>query len=124
MPVKMVTITNGDIECALPILDELRKSSGELGYIAAWNYRKLSDAVKDYMTEKAGIISDHGIHRDGETVIPFGSSAFGELLELANQPVKVDVYTLEAAPYIERLPGEAIITLDFMFDGAWSFGLE
>lgn len=125
MAIEKRTITNGEIESSLPLLDELRKRNDKIGYAAAWNYRRLSETIEDYMKDKATILEDSGVrNQDGTFSLMVGSAALGELLNLVNMERTVEVYTVQSDDAFGNVSGEAIITLDFMFNDAWSIGLE
>lgn len=125
MQVETKTLTNGEIESALPLLDELRKRTDEIGYAAAWNYRRLNETISDYIQDKARILDNEGVkHDDGTYSLLFGSQALDELMHLINMQRNVDVCTLSADDAFGNVSGEAIITLDFMFSGAWGVRLE
>lgn len=131
MAVCQKELSNALIDAALPSLKRLSERSDVIGYAAARNYRTMADAIREFYQLKDGIAKKYGKpvldddgNETGEYHVPIDCPAMNDIFSAMMDTQKLDVYSIPAADALNKIPGQDIINLDFMFDGAWDIGTE
>ena len=119
-------LSNVQLDAALSQLEPLLDEGGRFGYVVAVNFRKIRDAISEYLTIKYEIVRKYGDEvTDGEgNITDFKISAdsdgfqdfLREIAELADIEHDVDVLTIKAEDAIGHLTGNQFLQLDWMIE--------
>lgn len=119
-------LSNVQLDAALSQLSPLLDEGGRFGYVVAVNFRKIRDAISEYLTIKYEIVRKYGDEvTDSEgNITDFKISAdsdgfqdfVGEIAELADIEHDVDVLTIKAEDAIGHLTGNQFLQLDWMIE--------
>lgn len=119
-------LSNVQLDAALSQLSPLLDEGGRFGYVAAVNFRKIRDAISEYLTIKYEIVRKYGDEvTDSEgNITDFKISAdsdgfqdfLREIAELADIEHDVDVLTIKAEDAIGHLTGNQFLQLDWMIE--------
>lgn len=119
-------LSNVQLDAALSQLSPLLDEGGRFGYVVAVNFRKIRDAISEYLTIKYEIVRKYGDEvTDSEgNITDFKISAdsdgfqdfLREIAELADIEHDVDVLTIKAEDAIGHLTGNQFLQLDWMIE--------
>lgn len=121
------TLKNSQMAAMLTQLRPLLSRRDKLGYIAARNYRMLSNALVEYEAFRHDLINKYGApdvdengNQLGTVSIQIGSSNFkpfcDELAPLNEIEHEVEIMTVKYEDTIGLLSGEEILMLDWMLE--------
>ncbi len=121
------TLRNIEMAGMLAGLEPILSRRDRLGYVAARNYRKLSDALTEYTAFRQDLIKKYGETDRDENGAELGTislkcdspkfKAFMEELEpLGNIAHEVDLMTAPYTYALDKLSGEELLRVDWMFE--------
>lgn len=96
-----------------------------IGYAAARNVRVLMDAAREYLMRKEEIVREHGrpeLDGDGNPTgnytmdVEGNEDAVRELASYGDIEHEADVFKIKYEKAIDRLSGNEILSIDWMFD--------
>lgn len=124
---KKLSKKNSELVVMLRQLEPILSQRNRLGYVAARNFRILSDTLTEYNRFKMELIQKYGEPDKAEdgTELPtvsieIGSSAFksfcDEMAPYNNMEHEVELMTAKFEDVIDVLSGEEIIGIDWMLE--------
>lgn len=124
---KKLTKKNSEIVVMLRQLEPILAQRNRLGYVAARNFRILSDTLTEYNQFKMELVEKYGTPDKAEdgTELPTVSIAIGspsfksfcdEMAPYNNMEHEVELMTAKFEDVIDVLSGEEIVGIDWMLE--------
>lgn len=122
-----MTLTNFKMEelqnTLIPFLDR----TDIIGYYAARNFRNLNNHISEYLEIKERLVRKYGKpckdeqgNDTGRIEVAYDSPVFSkfidELMPIGNIEQEIDVFKLPFAEAIDKLSGNELLSIDWMFE--------
>ena len=119
------TLKNSETFAMLRQLKPLLSRQDKLGYVAARNYRFLSDSLIEYETIRRGLIDKYGEQGEDEHGAPIVTLKMDspnfktfcdELAPFNEMEHEIELMTMKYDEVIGQLTGEEILAVDWMLE--------